>query len=96
MEKVIEIEKKKEVETIDIDNTKGELVVLNDDYNTFEHVIKTLKRFCGLSDDAAEMCTFKIHTEGQCVVMKDNKSVLYPICENIIESGLSAEVQDSE
>jgi ATP-dependent Clp protease adaptor protein ClpS len=96
MEKVIEIEKKKETEILENDNAQGELVVINDDYNTFEHVIKCLKKFCGLDDDSAEVCTWKIHNEGACVVMKDKKAVLYPICENLVESGLSAEVQDSE
>lgn len=96
MEKVIEIDKKKETKILDNDNAQGELVVINDDYNTFEHVIKCLKRYCGLDDDAAEICTLKIHHEGACVVMKEKKSVPYPICENLVESGLSAEVQDSE
>ncbi len=96
MEKVIEIEKKKETEILDNDNAQGELVVINDDFNTFEHVIKSLKRFCGLDDTTAEICTLKIHSEGSCIVLKDKKTVLYPICENLIESGLSAEVQDSE
>jgi ATP-dependent Clp protease adaptor protein ClpS len=96
MEQVIEKEKKKESKTVDKDNAQGELVVLNDDFNTFEHVIRTLKKYCGLDDTTAQVCTYLIHTQGGCVVMRDAKSVLYPICENLNESGLIAEVQDSE
>ncbi len=96
MEQVIEIEKKKESKIVDKDNTQGELIVLNDDFNTFEHVIRTLKKYCGIDDATAQVCTYLIHTQGECVVMKDAKSVLYPICENLNESGLTAEVQDSE
>jgi ATP-dependent Clp protease adapter protein ClpS len=38
----------------------------------------------------------KIHFEGECVVLKDKKAILEPICENLIESGLSAEIRDTE
>lgn len=93
MEKIID--KQQETKTIDNENAQGELIVLNDDFNTFEHVIKCLKRYCGLDDVTAEVCTFKIHYEGSCVILKDKKSVLYPICENLVESGISAEVNDS-
>jgi ATP-dependent Clp protease adaptor protein ClpS len=96
MENVIEKEKKKETKKIENDNAQGELVVINDDFNTFEHVIRTLKKYCGLDDMEAQICTLLIHTQGECVVMRDKKSVLYPICENLIESGLNAEVKDSE
>ena len=95
MEKVIDKEKLEKVDVND-DDTNAELIILNDDYNTFEHVITSLKRFCGLSHDVAEVCTWKIHSEGECVVLKNKKSVLFPICENLVETGLSAEIQDTD
>ena len=78
------------------DNSLGELVVLNDDFNTFVYVITTLMTCCGITQEFAIECTFKIHNDGGCTILKDNKSVLYPICDNLVECGLSALVQDSE
>ena len=95
MERVIEKQKQTEEKVKEIDNSNGELVVIDDDYNSFPHVISVLKRFCGLDEETAQLCTLKIHVEGSCIVMKDKKSILYPICENIIESGLTAQVNDS-
>jgi ATP-dependent Clp protease adaptor protein ClpS len=96
MEVIIEKEKQKESKIVDKDNAKGELVVMNDDFNTFMHVINCLKRYCGISDGIAEVYTMKIHFEGECVVLKDKKAILEPICENLIESGLSAVIRDTE
>ena len=74
----------------------GELIVLNDDFNTFVYVITILMTYCGISQEVALDCTMRIHNEGSSTIMKDKKSVLYPICENLIESGLSAIIKDSE
>ena len=30
------------------------------------------------------------------IVFQDKKNVLYPMCENLIESGLTAEIEDKE
>ncbi len=96
MEVIVEKKKKVVAKIDDKDNAKGDLVVINDDFNTFMHVINCLKRYCGINDSVAEIYTMKIHFEGECVVLKDKKSILEPICENLIESGLSAEIRDSE
>jgi ATP-dependent Clp protease adaptor protein ClpS len=96
MEKVIEKQKKRQEKIQETEDTNGELVVINDDYNTFDKVIRVLKKFCGLDDETAQLCTLKIHVEGSCIVMRDKKSILYPICENIVESGLNAEVNDAD
>lgn len=98
METIIEKTKEKKKETKDIskDNAKGKLVVIDDDYNTFQFVISCLIKYCGLDVNLATEYTFKIHNEGKCVVLTDNKSILFPICENLIESGLSAEIEDCD
>jgi ATP-dependent Clp protease adaptor protein ClpS len=92
MNKTIEKEKKKE--NILRDDSLAELIIFDDDFNTFNHVIACLKWFCGLSNSLAELYTLKIHSEGKCVILNDNKTILEPICENLIECGLSAEIHD--
>lgn len=45
------------------------IIVLNDDFNTFEHVIKCLLTYIpGMSGDRAWELTNQIHFEGQAIV----------------------------
>lgn len=86
-------EKKKVAQEIHIDESDGTLYVLNDDYNTIMHVIECLMKYCGLNSNSAQECTYKIHEEGECAVLQDKKMTLYIICENLIDSGLNAEIR---
>jgi ATP-dependent Clp protease adaptor protein ClpS len=54
------------VETTDM----VDLVVFNDDVNTFDHVISTLIRVCKHTPEQAEQCTLLIHYKGKCAVKK--------------------------
>lgn len=45
------------------------IIVLNDDFNTFEHVAKTLTTYIpGVNSDQAWELADKIHNEGQAIV----------------------------
>ena len=45
------------------------VIVLNDDFNTFEHVSKTLITYIpGMSEDRAWELTNQIHFDGQAIV----------------------------
>ena len=55
------------LEVIDIADVK-DLVVFNDDFNTFEHVIETLIKVCKHTPEQAEQCTWLIHHKGKCTV----------------------------
>jgi len=94
MEKIKEKELLEEKVEDVIDDNDAELFVLNDDFNTFEKVTKCLMEYCNLDLNLAYVCTLIIHHYGECCVLRDKKSVLHPICENIIESGLDAEIRD--
>ena len=69
-----------------------DLVVYNDDYNTFEHVIKTLIEVCGHSPLQAEQCTWLIHYKGKCSVKTGSFDELAPMRNSICDRGISAEV----
>ena len=56
-------------EITDITNIK-DLVVYNDDFNTFDHVIKMLIQVCKHTTQQAEQCTWIIHFKGKCAVKK--------------------------
>jgi ATP-dependent Clp protease adaptor protein ClpS len=83
-----EIELLEEVAT-DLDK---DLVVFNDEFNTFEHVIETLIKVCRHSPEQAEQCTWIVHYRGKCAVKKGNEDTLIPLRNAICDKGISAEV----
>jgi ATP-dependent Clp protease adaptor protein ClpS len=76
------------VETIDV----MDLVVFNDDVNTFEHVIDTLIRVCEHTAEQAEQCTLLIHHKGKCAVKSGTFDFLRPMREAICEAGIDARI----
>lgn len=69
-----------------------ELVVFNDDVNTFEHVTKTLIRVCKHTPEQAEQCTWIIHYKGKCTVKNGSYNDLKPMREAITEAGIDARI----
>ncbi len=69
-----------------------ELVVFNDDVNTFEHVTKTLIRVCKHTPEQAEQCTWIIHYKGRCTVKNGAYAELKPMREAITEAGIDARI----
>jgi ATP-dependent Clp protease adaptor protein ClpS len=76
------------VETTDV----MDLVVFNDDINTFEHVIDTLIRVCEHTAEQAEQCTLIIHHRGKCTVKNGTFDFLRPMREAICEAGIDARI----
>lgn len=69
-----------------------DLVVFNDEVNTFDHVITTLIDVCEHSSEQAEQCTIIIHFKGKCSVKKGAFDELAPMRNAICGRGISAEV----
>lgn len=69
-----------------------DLVVFNDDVNTFDHVISTLIRVCQHTPEQAEQCTFLIHYKGKCAVKSGSFDFLRPFREAICEAGIDARI----
>lgn len=76
-------------EAISVNN---EIIVYNDDVNTFDHVIETLIRVCDHTPEQAEQCSLIIHYNGKCTVKTDVLEKLKPQCSLLLEAGLSAEI----
>ncbi|MGZ4057359.1 MAG: ATP-dependent Clp protease adaptor ClpS [Bacteroidia bacterium] len=70
-----------------------QLVVYNDDFNTFEHVIDSLIKVCKHDPIQAEQCTFLIHYKGKCAVKKGSYEDLEPMCTALLERGITAEIE---
>ncbi len=79
------------LEVIDVADVK-DLVVFNDDFNTFEHVIETLIRVCRHTPEQAEQCTWLIHHKGKCTVKNGDLEELKPMRTAICDAGIEARI----
>ena len=86
------VEELTEIAQVVIDEDLRELLVFNDDFNTFDHVIETLIRVCKHEVTQAEQCAHIIHFKGKCCVKKGKLSVLKPMKEAICEVGIKAAI----
>lgn len=69
------------------------LIVWNDEVNTFEWVIETLIEVCGHSHEQAEQCSYIIHFRGKYAVKNGSFEDLKPQCEAIIDRGINATIE---
>ena len=69
------------------------LIVWNDEVNTFEWVIETLIEVCGHSQEQAEQCSYIIHSHGKYAVKKGSYEKLKPMCDAITDRGIGATVE---
>jgi ATP-dependent Clp protease adaptor protein ClpS len=81
---------KEDIVTLDAD--LHDLVVFNDDVNTFDHVIETLITVCKHTPEQAEQCTLIIHYKGKCTVKTGDWDTLVAMRNAICDRGISAEV----
>jgi ATP-dependent Clp protease adaptor protein ClpS len=70
------------------------LILYNDDVNTFEFVTESLIKVCEHDDLQAEQCTYLVHYAGKCVVKNGTFKKLKPLCEALLERGLSAKIEN--
>ncbi|WP_370225682.1 ATP-dependent Clp protease adaptor ClpS [Mesoflavibacter sp.] len=84
------IQEQLEVDTLEKNN--NEIVLYNDDVNTFDHVINTLMYACDHTPEQAEQCSILVHYKGKCTVKTGDYEDLKPRCSKLLEAGLSAEI----
>ena len=71
---------------------KHEIILYNDDVNTFDHVIESLVDYCSHTTIQAEQCAHLVHYKGKCAVKVGAFNELKDICTAMQERGLSAEL----
>lgn len=69
------------------------LVLYNDDYNTFDHVIKALVEVCGHDPVQAEQCAVITHFKGSCEVKSGSYSLLTSMNMALNDRDLSSEIK---
>lgn len=86
------VEVSEETDVIEDENYTNKLIVLNDDVNTFEHVIVTLINVCKHTVEQAEQCAMIIHTKGKCSVKEGSFEELVPMKTAITDAGIWAKI----
>jgi len=70
------------------------LVIWNDEVNTFDWVIETLMEVCGHTEEQAEQCALLIHYKGKYAVRNGSYSLLKPMCEAITDRQINATIEE--
>ncbi|GAB5400576.1 MAG: ATP-dependent Clp protease adaptor ClpS [Aureisphaera sp.] len=74
------------------EDKENQIVLYNDDVNTFDHVINMLIYACDHTPEQAEQCSIIVHYKGKCTVKSGSFDDLKPRCSKLQEAGLSAEI----
>lgn len=72
------------------------LILHNDDYNTFDWVIKCLVQICGHEPEQASQCAHIIHFQGKCDVKRGDRETLETMKEKLTACGLSVTIESAE
>jgi len=86
-EMLVEVEKE-----LDSGLETSQLIVYNDDINTFDWVIQCFMEVCGHTFEQSEQLSLIVHFKGKAIVKTGNMKVLKQMKEELIVRGLSAVV----
>ena len=81
-------------EAID-EGVPAQLIVYNDDVNTFEWVIQCFVEVLGHTAEQSEQLALIIHFKGKATVKTGPKEELLPLREGLVDRGLSAVVEET-
>lgn len=70
------------------------LIVYNDDFNTFDWVIKCFMEVCKHTAKQAEQLSILIHFKGKATVKTGEKAKLKPLKDALVDRGLSATIEE--
>lgn len=75
---------------------RAQLIVYNDDHNTFDWVIQCFMEVLNHTQAQAEQLSMIIHFKGKATVKTAPKNVLKPKKDALIDRGLSAVIEETE
>jgi ATP-dependent Clp protease adaptor protein ClpS len=82
-----------DVDLLEQEVLENQIVLFNDEVNTFDHVINVLMYACDHSPEQAEQCSIIVHYKGKCTVKTGPYDELKTRCSMLLDAGLSAEIQ---
>ncbi len=72
---------------------RSQIIVYNDDYNTFDWVIQCFMEVCNHSHEQSEQLSILVHFKGKASVKTGTMSVLKPMKDALVDRGLSAVIE---
>ena len=76
------------------DQMASKLILLNDDHNSFEHVINCLMVHLKFTFEDAERAALTVHYKGRSVIKSGSVDELLPFKKILEEEGLSLTIED--
>lgn len=70
-----------------------QLILFNDDVNTFDDVIELLVKYCNQNEIQAEQCAMLVHHTGRCSIKEGSFEELFLIGEMLSVNGLTVEIK---
>jgi len=74
----------------------SQLIVFNDEHNTFDWVIKCFMEVCGHTSEQSEQLAYIIHFKGKATVKTGDMEELKPMKDALVDRGLSAVIEQQE
>ena len=84
--------KQEEIDVAEKEANEHQIVLYNDDVNTFDHVINMLIATCDHTSEQAEQCSIIVHYKGKCTVKTGSYEDLKPRCTKLLQADLNAEI----
>jgi len=78
---------------IGINRETAQLMVYNDDVNTFDWVIQSLMEICTHTFEQSEQLSLIIHYKGKACVKTGSMAKLKPMKDALVDRGLSAVIE---
>ena len=69
------------------------LVVWNDNFNTFDHVIDCLIKYCNHTLEQAQQCTLDIHYKGKSNVQRGDDKTLFTTWNKLTANNITATIE---
>lgn len=88
-------EEKKESRLKETTAHTKKLVLHNDDFNSFDHVIESLVQVCGHQSEQATQCAYIVHYKGECDVKLGDEETLSLMKDKLTFRGLSVTLEDN-
>ncbi len=82
-----------DVDLLEEENESYQVVLYNDDVNTFDWVIDCLVEICGHDPLQAEQCAMLVHFKGKAIVKSGELTEMQDICTALCDRDLSAVVE---
>jgi ATP-dependent Clp protease adaptor protein ClpS len=74
-------------------DNQNNLVLFNDNINSFDHVIFCLTMICDHNPVQAHQCALIAHNNGKCIIKTGNYLKLEKMMYDLIDSNLTVEIQ---